>query len=392
MKLIYMDYAATTPMDEEVIGAMTQVMRSHYGNPSSLHRVGVEAEKLVQRSRETIAAAVGVLSSEIRFTSGGTESNNLAILGAARRYRSRGTHLITTQVEHASVYEAFRLLEGEGFRVTYLGVDETGAVRLDELEAALKEDTILVSVMAVNNEMGRIQPIEEIGRMLKSRPRTLFHVDAVQAVGKLPLQPKGWGIDLLSAAAHKLHGPKGTGFLYCREGVELQPLLAGGGQEDGLRPGTENVPALVGMAKAVRLAVERQEAFAAHTSSLRRKLVERIGTLEALRYNGSRQSGEMAPHIVHFSYPGMKSEVLVYALEQQGVCVSARSACSSGTERPSRVLEAMGAPYAAAVSGVRLSFSLRETAEDIERVCEALTRVARELGSVTAEPQKGRRS
>ncbi|WP_426455091.1 cysteine desulfurase family protein [Paenibacillus sp. S-38] len=390
--MIYMDYAATTPMDEEVIGAMAEVMRSHYGNPSSLHRIGVEADKLVQRSRETIAAAVGVNPGEIRFTSGGTESNNLAILGAARRYRSRGTHLITTRIEHASVYEAFRLLEKEGFRVTYLGVDETGAVRVEELEAALTDETILVSVMAVNNEMGRIQPIDDIGRLLKSRPRTLLHVDAVQAVGKLPLDPKAQGIDLLSAAAHKLHGPKGTGFLYCREGVELQPFMAGGGQEDGLRPGTENVPALVGMAKAVRMAVERQEAFAAHTSAWRQKLVDCIGAIPALRYNGSPHSEEMAPHIVHFSYPGMKSEVLVYALEQQGVCVSARSACSSGTERPSRVLEAMGAPYAVAVSGVRLSFSLRESAEDIERVCSALTRVARDLGSVTAEPQKGRRS
>ncbi|MCZ8518740.1 MULTISPECIES: cysteine desulfurase family protein [Paenibacillus] len=392
MKLIYMDYAATTPMDEEVIGAMAEVMRSHYGNPSSLHRIGVEAEGLVKRSRQTIAEAVGVQPEEIRFTSGGTESNNLAILGAARRYRSRGNHLITTKIEHASVYEAFRLLESEGFRVTYLGVDGTGAVRMEELEEALTEETILVSVMAVNNEMGRIQPIAEIGKLLGKRPRTLFHVDAVQALGRLPLHPKELGIDLFSCAAHKLHGPKGAGFLYCREGVELQPLLAGGGQEEGLRPGTENVPALVGMAKAVRVAVQRQAEFASHTRRLRLKLLECIDSAPALRYNGSRGSGEMAPHILHFSYPGMKSEVLVYALEQQGVCVSARSACSSGTERPSRVLEAMGASYAVSVSGVRLSFSLRESEEDIERVCRALRQVVQELGSMAAEPQKGRRS
>lgn len=390
-ELLYMDYAATTPMYEEVIETMTEVMRSFYGNPSSLHAMGAEAEQLVVRARQTVAAMLQCAPGEIRFTSGGTESNNLAIRGAAQKYRHRGNHLITTTVEHASVYETFRKLEKEGYRVTYLPVDDTGQICLNELEKALTNETILVSVMHVNNEMGRIQPIEQIGRMLQYRPKTLFHVDAVQSIGKLPVIPKQLGADLLTCSAHKLRGPKGIGFLYCRGGVELEPLLLGGGQEDGLRSGTENVPAIVGMSKAVRMAVEEQQAFAKHTAGLREQLIQGIDRIPELVLSGSRKPEDMAPHIVHFSYPGMKSEVLVHALEQRGICVSARSACSSGAEKPSRVLTAMGASHAAAVSGIRLSYSLQQTHEDMRRFCFALQEAVAEL-KPAASSQKGRRN
>ncbi|SDH96636.1 cysteine desulfurase [Paenibacillus naphthalenovorans] len=388
--LLYMDYAATTPMYEEVIDTMTEVMRSFYGNPSSLYAMGTDAEQLVARARQTIAAKLQCDPGEILFTSGGTESNNLAIRGAAERYRHRGNHLITTMVEHPSVYETFRKLEKDGYRVTYLPVDDTGQIRMEELEQALTDDTILVSVMHVNNEMGRIQPIEQIGQMLQHRPKTLFHVDAVQSVGKLPVIPKQLGADLLTCSAHKLRGPKGIGFLYCRRGVELEPLLLGGGQEKGLRSGTENVPAIVGMAKAVRMAVEEQQAFAKHTAGLREMLVQGIDRLPELVLSGSRNPEDMAPHIVHFSFPGMKSEVLVHALEQRGICVSARSACSSAAEKPSRVLTAMGASDAAAVSGIRLSYSLQQTQEDVRRFCSALQEVVAELKPAVSS-QKGRR-
>lgn len=381
--MLYMDNAATTPMDEEVIGTMTEVMRRFYGNPSSLHRIGIEAEQLVRRARETIAAALGCRPEEIRFTSGGTESNNLAIRGTAVRYRNRGRHLITSAIEHASVYETFRKLEEEGFRVTYLPVDRTGQVSVEALKDALTDETILVSIMQVNNEMGRVQPIAEIGEVLRAYPKVLFHVDAVQGIGKLPVVPSSLGIDLISCSAHKLHGPKGAGFLYCRKGVEPEPMLYGGGQERGLRSGTENVPAIVGMAKAVRKAVERQAQFAEHTAALRRRIVDCIHSMPELVLIGSERAEDMAPHIVYFSFPGMKSEVLVHALEQRGVCVSTRSACSSGADKPSRVMLALGLPVAA--SGIRISYTLQQTPEDAELLCQALQEAVAALKPNAAE-------
>jgi cysteine desulfurase len=255
--MLYLDYAATTPIYDEVIESVTEVMKQHFGNPSSIHRLGVQAESLVHRSKEVIAGALHVDPvREIIFTSGGTESNNLAIKGFALRNRKKGNHLITTQIEHASVSEVFTQLEEQGFRVTYLPVDHSGVVSLDKLKEAISEDTILVSIMHVNNETGRVQPISEIGKLLADYPRIKFHVDAIQAVGKLPIQPRKMGIDLLSASAHKFGGPKGVGFLYGRLGIQLEPLLAGGGQEHGIRSGTENVPLIVGMAKAFRLTMD----------------------------------------------------------------------------------------------------------------------------------------
>ncbi|WP_019533030.1 cysteine desulfurase family protein [Paenibacillus ginsengihumi] len=372
--MLYFDHAASSPMYEEVIETMAEVMKRYYGNPSSLHKAGLEAERLVRRARETIAAALHASPGEIVFTSGGTESNVLAIRGAAARFAGRGKHLVTTSIEHASVYETFRWLEKQGFRVTYLSADETGQVRLDELEKALTDETILVSVMYVNNETGRIQPVAEIGRMLKDRPKTLFHVDAVQAVGKLGVNPAAIGADLLSASAHKLRGPKGVGILYCREGLELEPLLPGGGQEGGLRSGTENVPAIVGMAKALRMAMDERQQFLQRTAAVRARLVQCIDSLPQLALTGSRSPEEMAPHIVHFSFPGMKAEVIVHALEQHGIYVSTRSACSSADNKPSRVLSAMGLDRSRAASGIRISFSAMETLDDADRLCDALRR------------------
>jgi cysteine desulfurase len=387
----YWDYAATTPPYDEVVVAMTQVMKEHYGNPSSLHHMGVVADQLVSQARTVIAASLSCQPDEIRFTSGGTESNNWAIQAAARRYRHRGNHLITTKIEHASVYETFQELERQGYKVTYLPVDATGVVKLDELEQALTDETILVSVMAVNNEMGRIQPIQMIGDLVKKRSRTiLFHVDAVQAVGKLPLRPADLRIDLLSCSAHKLRGPKGSGFLYVRQGLELPPLMWGGGQEGGMRSGTENVPAIVGMAKAMRMAAQTQSQFYTHTSLLRERLAAGIRDIPELKLSGSEAAADMAPHIVHFSFPGMRSEVMVHALEEHNIYVSSRSACSSSADKPSRILKAMGYDNARATSGIRISYSLDQSMEDAEHFCEQLKRVVERL-KVTVTPQQQRR-
>ncbi len=333
---------------------------------------------------------MGVRPKEIVFTSGGSESSNLAIRGLAERMQNKGKHIITSIVEHASVYECCKRLENEGYEVTYLPVDHTGAVRLEDLQSALTEDTFLVSIMYVNNETGRIQPVERIGKLLKDHPRITFHVDAVQAFTKLPLEPAEWGIDMLSVSAHKLNGPKGAGFLYRREGVRLEPLILGGGQEHGLRSGTENVPGIVGMAKSIRMAMENRERTAARTSEIREMLEQTIQSLPELALTGPAHSPLMAPHIVHFRFPGMKSEVVVHALEKHGMFISTRSACSSEEEQPSRVLVAMGLDRAHSISGLRISYSGAHTLEEAEQLCGALRAVVRELAPIAA--QSGRRA
>ncbi|CAM4263702.1 cysteine desulfurase family protein [Paenibacillus tarimensis] len=379
--MLYFDHAASTPPHEDVIRTISEVMKLQYANPSSLHRSGAEAGKLVQRARELAAELFGVSPKEWIFTSGGTESNNLAVLGAARRYRTRGSHVITTEVEHASVYEAFQQLEQEGFEVTYLPVDHNGRIRIADLEQALTDRTILVSIMQVNNETGAVQPVKEAGRLLAGRPRTLFHVDGVQAVGKLKVDLKSCYIDLFSMSAHKINGPKGTGWLYVRDGVELQPLMFGGGQESGIRSGTENVPAVVAAAKALRLAMESQEEREMRMMALRHVLAEGIEKIPELLLSGPSSDGEgiMAPHIVHFCYPGMKPEVLVHALEKHGIAASTKSACSSKSDKPSRVLQAMGRNAACAGGGVRLSFGDEHRLEHIELVLERLKAVVTKL-------------
>ncbi|PDO10269.1 MAG: cysteine desulfurase NifS [Candidatus Reconcilbacillus cellulovorans] len=381
MRELYFDHAATTPPREEVVAVYAEVMRSYVGNPSSLHRLGAEAESLVRRARETIASVIGVDADEIVFTSGGTESNNLAIKGAAFRYAERGRHLVTTAIEHPSVFEAFRQLESFGYEVTYLPVDHKGIVRVGDVERALRDDTILVSVMHVNNEVGSVQPIAEIGRLLASRPKTLFHVDAVQSFGRLPIDPRGWGVDLMSFSAHKFRGPKGAGFLYKRGAVELMPLLSGGGQEMGLRSGTEHVAGVVAMAKAARLAAERQKQDAERMYALRRRLRNRLRELPGVTLNGPEDAPEAAPHIVHLSVPGVKAETIVHELEADGIYISTQSACSSRKDKPSRVLEAMGRGGVISMSGLRISLSAEHAEDDVdllvERLSRALERVVR---------------
>jgi len=377
--MLYLDYAATTPPYAEVIDTVAEVMRSYYGNPSSLHQLGVEAERLLGQAKDVIAKILRVKANEIIVTSGGTESNNLAIKGTAHQYRSRGNHLITTQIEHPSVLESFKQLEREGFRVTYLPVDETGCVRMEALRESICDETILVSVMHVNNETGRIQPIAEIGKELANHPRILFHVDSVQGVAKLPIVPHELGIDLLSASAHKFRGPKGVGFLYRRENVKLMPLLVGGGQEAGIRSGTENVPLIIGMAKALRMATDHLEQAIEYKYRLRQVLTEGISAISELRLTGSDNSNDMAPHIVHFCYPGMKAEVVVHALEKHGICISTKSACSSDELKPSNVLLAMGYDRDRASSGLRLSFGEEHTEEDMIKCVKALEQVVQVL-------------
>ncbi|MCL6459113.1 MAG: cysteine desulfurase [Gorillibacterium sp.] len=377
--MLYLDNSATTPPYPEVVSTVTDVMSKFFGNPSSIHHLGIEADRLLQRSRRAVAETLSCKPQEIIFTGSGSESNNLAIKGAAYRYRNRGKHLITSEIEHASVDESYKQLKDQGFEITFLPVDETGSINLEDLKHALREDTILVSLMYVNNEVGRIQPVMQVGKLLQAYPRILFHVDAIQAYGKLECSPRLLGADLLSVSAHKIRGPKGTGFLYCREGVELYPLIAGGGQENGFRSGTENVPLLVGMAKAARLATEKREVGTPRLYHLRQQLIEQLQSIEGLSITGSTDPSDMAPHIVHFVLTGIRSEVMVHALEEVEIYISTRSACASGSISPSRVLLAMGKTQEEASSGLRVSISIDQTAADMDFFVTELQRAIERL-------------
>ncbi|KLU55752.1 cysteine desulfurase [Paenibacillus sp. VT-400] len=373
----YFDYAATTPPHPDVIRTMAEIMETQFGNPSSIHGYGERADQLLRRARSGCAAAIGVKPEEIVFTSGATESNNLAIKGAALRYQSRGRHIITTATEHASVYESFMQLQQWGWEVTLVPVNSDGVVNAQQVVDAIRPDTVLVSLMHVNNETGAIHPIAEIGKQLKKKaPRVLFHVDGVQGFGKMKATPAVWGADLYSLSAHKIRGPKGAGLLYVRSGVELTPLLSGGSQEQGLRAGTENVALLVGMAKAMRMAAEDQVDFARRTTVLRDRLMETIRVIPEFELN-SRPEG--APHIVHFSYPGMKAEVALHTLEQLGVTISTQSACSSRSAEPSRALLAMGRDATCAGGGLRISLGDEHTEEDVALLEQALHQMVAQL-------------
>ncbi|WP_017687267.1 cysteine desulfurase family protein [Paenibacillus sp. PAMC 26794] len=373
----YFDYAATTPPHPDVIRTMAEIMETQFGNPSSIHGYGERADQLLRRARSGCAAAIGVKPEEIVFTSGATESNNLAIKGAALRYQSRGRHIITTATEHASVYESFIQLQQWGWDVTFIPVNSAGVVNAQQVVDAIRPDTVLVSLMHVNNETGAIHPIAEIGKQLKKKaPRVLFHVDGVQGFGKMEATPAAWGADLYSLSAHKIRGPKGAGLLYVRSGVELTPLLSGGSQEQGLRAGTENVALLVGMAKAMRMAAEDQVDFARRTTVLRDRLMETIRVIPEFELNSSPEG---APHIVHFSYPGMKAEVALHTLEQLGVTISTQSACSSRSAEPSRALLAMGRDAACAGGGLRISLGDEHTEEDVALLEQALHQMVAQL-------------
>jgi cysteine desulfurase len=377
--MLYLDYCATTPIHDEVVEVIADVMRKHYGNPSSLHRLGFEAEQLVKQSRQVIADILRCQPTEIIFTSGGTESNNLAIKGTAFAQIHRGKHLITSQIEHSSVIESFLQLEKQGFRVTYLPVDGTGQVQIDHVQNAIENDTVLVSLMQVNNEMGRIQPIAEIGSLLTLYPKIIFHVDSIQSVGKLQVTPSQLGADLLSVSAHKLYGPKGIGLLYRRHGISLTPQQSGGGQEFDVRSGTENVPLIVGMAKALFMIAEQQQEQTTAMYRLRTRLMRRMEQIEGLVITGSTLMTEMAPHIVHFCIPGLRAEVVVHALEQHEIYISTRSACASDEAKPSRTLLAMGMDHEQAASGLRVSYSAAQSLEEMDYFADKLQQVIKEL-------------
>lgn len=401
---IYFDNSATTRVDEKVIALMEQLMRQDYGNPSSRHRKGFEAETYLRDAQSTLADLLQVQGKEIIFTSGGTESNNMALIGGALANQRKGKHIITTCFEHASVLEPLRYLEqftcpdGEHFTVTYLPVDRRGHISLEQLEQALTDDTILVSVMFVNNEMGAVQQIEKIGQCIKKHnPRCLFHVDAIQAFGKYPILPKKMKIDLLSVSGHKFHGPKGIGFLYKDEKAKINPLILGGGQQKGMRSGTDNVPGACGMALAARLAWEQMEERTACIAGLKdrmirglEKLAEKISE-EPEGKNGKNyikinsEKGDLsAPHIVSATFFPVKSEVLLHALEEKGIYVSSGSACSSNRPGLSGTLQSIGLSAKEADCTIRFSFSAYNTPEEVDQVlktAEELYRVLRKFTS-----------
>lgn len=369
---VYLDNSATTRCFGEVAELMTKIMCEDYGNPSSLHRKGVQAEQYIRYAKETIAKNLKVNEKEIFFTSGGTESDNLALRGCAYANCRAGRHLITTQIEHPAILQTMKQLEEEGFRVTYLPVDEKGCIRPEDLQRAITGETILVSIMHTNNEVGSLQPIEEAGALIKRmNPRILFHVDAVQGYGKFRILPKKMHIDLLSVSGHKIHGPKGIGFLYVDEKVKIKPILFGGGQQNGLRSGTENVPAIAGLAKAIEIVYSKLDREVEELYQIKEAFVEGVKQIPDVFVNG-HPGRDGAPHVVSVSFQGVRSEVLLHALEDKGVYVSAGSACSAHKPQPSATLQAMGIDKELLGSTIRFSFSAFTTMDEISYTLQCL--------------------
>lgn len=369
---VYFDNSATTRVLDSVKDVVVKVMTEDYGNPSSRHRKGMEAEGYVRQAAAEIARTLRVKDREILFTSGGTESNNMALIGCAMANHRAGKHIISTGIEHASVYNPLAFLERKGFEVTYLSVDKEGHISLEELKQAVRPDTILVSVMYVNNEVGAIEPVEEIAALVhKENPAILFHVDAIQAYGKLIIRPKKQGIDLLSVSAHKIHGPKGAGFLYIDERVKINPLLYGGGQQRDMRSGTENVPGIAGLGVAAKEMYRNHEEKIAYIADLKNYLIEKLEALEGVTVNSLRGM-ESAPHIVSASFEGIRGEVLLHALEDKGIYVSSGSACSSNHPAISGTLRAMGVKKDLLDSTLRFSLCVFNKKEEVDYCAEAL--------------------
>lgn len=361
---VYFDNSATTEIAPEVLKSLSEVLQGYYGNPASLHQLGLEAEQLMKRARGAIAKQLHIKPKEVIFTSGGTESNNLALKGAAFAFQSRGKHIITSKVEHSSVYQVCQELEEQfGFKVTYLDVDRHGLISVEELKQSITEETILVSIMHVNNEIGSVQPIEEIGKLLSSFPKLLFHVDQVQGFSKVPLSIRESKIDLLSISGHKIHAPKGSGLLYVREGIKLYPLFHGGNQQESIRPGTENVAFAVALARAIRLVKEQEVEHQAYIEGLKERMIRIVGKYAHVYIHAEQHS---APHILNVSFAGIKPEVLLHALEEKGIFVSTKSACSSKTNVPSRILLALGLPVDIAGTAIRFSFSMYNKQEELD--------------------------
>ena len=371
-----MENSATTRCSDRACQLMVDLLTKDYGNPSSLHMKGIEAERFVETAKKKIAKTLRVSEKEIIFTSGGTESNNLAIIGAAMANRRAGNHIITTSIEHASVENPMEFLKEQGFEITYLSVDENGIISLEELEEAVMEQTILVSMMQVNNEIGAIEPVAEAAELIKKKnPATLIHVDAIQSYGKMYIYPKKLGIDMLSVSGHKIHGPKGSGFLWVREKTKLKPLILGGGQQKGMRSGTENVPAIAGLGEAAEEIYENLDEKRAHLYGLKQRFIDGIEKLEGTHVNG-KTGEDSAPHIVSVSFEGIRSEVLLHSLEDRGIYVSSGSACSSnnhaGKHKGSKTLRNIHLKENLLDSTLRFSFSVHTTEEEIDYALEVL--------------------
>lgn len=369
----YLDNSATTRCNEEVVETVVNLLKNDYGNPSSKHMKGVEAEKYIKEAKEVIAKTLKCQDKEILFTSGGTESNNMAIIGTAMANKRKGMHCIVSSVEHSSVKEPFNFLEKEGFRITYLPVNKDGVVDIEALKNALCEETILVSIMYVNNEIGTIEPIEEIGHIVKEYNQDIvYHVDAIQAYGKYKIYPKKLNIDLLSVSGHKIHGPKGSGFLFINDKTRIKPIIYGGGQQKGMRSGTENVPAIAGLATAIKLIYnDTFDDKIKHLYELKDYLIDELLKLEDVTVN-SKKGIDSAPQIVSASFKGIRAEVLLHSLEEKGIYVSSGSACSSNKPGLSNTLVAINLDKELLDSTLRFSFCYETTKEELEYTVEAL--------------------
>lgn len=371
----YFDNSATTRCYPEVAEIVVKTMTEDFGNPSAMHLKGVEAEKYVREAAQILAKILKVNEKEIIFTSGGTESNNLALFGGVDANKRSGNHIITTSVEHAAVGQPAERLEQMGYEVTIVPVDHRGVVQLEALEKALRPDTILVSTMYVNNEVGAVMPVEEIAKLVHEKsPKALYHVDAIQAFGKYRIYPKKAGIDMLSVSSHKIHGPKGVGFLYINEKARIQPQILGGGQQAGMRSGTDNVPGIAGLGVAAKMVYTDFDEKIEHMYQLKERLAEGFLKLPDVRLNGM-EIREGAPQILSASFLGVRSEVLLHTLEEKGIYVSAGSACSSHKRKAAGTLSAMGMEAAQRESTLRFSFSEENTFEEVDYVLEVIGQV-----------------
>mgnify|MGYP001291916661 CR=1 FL=1 len=367
--MIYLDNSATTRPDSSVLESFHQVSTTFFANPSSIHQFGGKAEKLLKAARRQAAEILSVDEEEIIFTSGGTEGNNIAIKGIALEHQNRGKHIITTDIEHPSIYEACKGLEKLGFDITYLPVNADGVISVEDVKSAIREDTILISIMHVNNEVGSIQPIEEIGQIAKNYPKLFFHVDDVQGLGKVPLKLRNSGIDLCTFSAHKIHGLKGTGLLYINKHTTIFPLLHGGNQENEIRSGTENLAGIVSMVKALRLIKEKEKNEVKNLYYLQQYLVEKLKKMDGVLVNTPIGA---APHIVNISVPKVKPEVIIHMLGERDIYISTKSACSSKLKDESKVLAACGFPTDRTTSALRISLSYDNTEEEINIFLQSL--------------------
>ena len=372
---VYLDNSATTKCFKDVAELMTKIMCEDYGNPSSMHNKGMQAESYIRNAKDIISRNLKVNEKEILFTSGGTESDNIALIGSAMANYRAGRHLITTKIEHPAILQTMKYLEEQGFEVTYLPVDKNGQIRLEDLEKAIREDTILVSVMHTNNEIGALQPIEAAGSLIKKiNPNIIFHVDAVQGFGKFRIYPKRMNIDLLSVSGHKIHGPKGVGFLYINEKIKIKPIIFGGGQQKGMRSGTENVPGVAGLAKAIEMIYADLDENVEQLYRLKEHFIAGVTRIPDIKINGLTGK-ESAPHIVSVSIRGIRSEVMLHALEEKGIYVSAGSACASNKPQTSDTLKAIGVEKELLDSTIRFSFSEFTTLEEIEYTLKAMQEI-----------------